>query len=86
VVTVFGLTAQNLAMRRLDASQVATFGNAAPVLTVGWGVWLFGEAVTPALALGGVLTLGGLLWAGRPAREREPLALDRLAPAALPRR
>jgi drug/metabolite transporter (DMT)-like permease len=66
VVTVVGLAFQNLALRRLDASQVATFGNAAPVLTVIWGVWLFGEKVTPALALGGALTLGGILWTLRP--------------------
>ena len=68
VVTLIGLTFQNLAMRRLDASQVASFGNVAPLLTVFWGVWLFGETVTPALILGGVLTLGGILWTSRPAR------------------
>ena len=43
VVTIFGLACQNQAMRRLDASQVATFGNAAPILTVIWGIWLFHE-------------------------------------------
>ena len=52
-VTVVGLAFQNLAMERLDASQVATFNNAGPVLTVAWGVWLFGETISPALALGG---------------------------------
>jgi drug/metabolite transporter (DMT)-like permease len=67
VVTLVGLTFQNLAMRRFDASEVATIGNAAPVLTVFWGIWLFGEAVTPALIVGGLLTLGGILWATRPA-------------------
>lgn len=61
VVTVLGLAFQNQALRRLDASQVATFGNAAPMLTVLWGVLLFHEAVTPALALGGALTLCGIL-------------------------
>jgi drug/metabolite transporter (DMT)-like permease len=69
VVTIFGLACQNQAMRRLDASQVATFGNAAPILTVIWGIWLFHEAVTAALVLGGVLTLGGIFWTNRP-RER----------------
>jgi drug/metabolite transporter (DMT)-like permease len=69
VVTVFGLACQNQAMRRLDASQVATFGNAAPILTVIWGIWLFHETITPALVLGGVLTLGGIFWTSRP-RER----------------
>lgn len=65
-VTVVGLAFQNLAMRRLDASQVATFNNAGPILTVAWGVWLFGESISPALALGGALTLGGILWTSRP--------------------
>ena len=64
-------------MRRLDASQVATVGNAAPILTVIWGIWLFHEAITPALILGGVLTLGGILWTSRPARR-----LDQPAPRA----
>jgi drug/metabolite transporter (DMT)-like permease len=91
VVTALGHMFQHLAMRRLDASQVATFGNSAPVLTVAWGIWLFDEALTPALALGGALTLGGILWAGRPIRdvnavpgnEDPPRPLDRPAPAAL---
>lgn len=85
-VTVFGLAFQNLAMKRLDASQVATFGNAAPVLTVLWGVWLFGETVSPALALGGALTLGGILRTSRPARESAPdgFASSPLTPAPVP--
>lgn len=70
VATVFALAFQNLAMHYLDASQVATFGNAAPLLTVLWGVWLFGERVTPALAVGGILTLGGIFWTGRAACGR----------------
>ncbi len=85
IVTVIGLAFQNLAMMWLDASQVATFNNAAPVLTVAWGAWLFGETATPALVLGGVLTLGGVVWtsrASRPAQsERLKLAL-RMTPQA----
>ena len=69
VVTVLGLACQNFALRRLDASQVATVGNAAPLLTVLWGVWLFGETVTPALAVGGALTLGGIFWTGHTSRR-----------------
>ena len=46
-----------------------------------WGVWLFGETVTPALALGGLLTLGGIFWTGRnEATAAEP------APDPAPRR
>jgi drug/metabolite transporter (DMT)-like permease len=78
VATLVGLAFQNLAMQRLDASQVATFNNAGPVLTVAWGVWLFGETVTPALAVGGLLTLGGILRAGR----TSPTAVPRTPPAA----
>ena len=37
-ITPFNLALQNLSLRRLDASQVATFSNAAPVLTVIWGI------------------------------------------------
>jgi drug/metabolite transporter (DMT)-like permease len=65
VSTVLALAFQNLALRHLDASQVATFGNAAPLLTVLWGVWLFGETVSLSLAVGGALTLGGIAWTGR---------------------
>jgi drug/metabolite transporter (DMT)-like permease len=65
IVTVIGLACQNQALRRLDASQVATVGNAAPLLTVLWGVWLLGESFTPTLALGGLLVLAGIVWTQR---------------------
>jgi drug/metabolite transporter (DMT)-like permease len=80
VVTVFGLACQNQAMRRLDASQVATVGNAAPILTVVWGIWLFHEALTPALILGGTLTLGGIFWDSRPRGRLERDATATSAP------
>lgn len=70
IVSVFGLAFQNQALRRLDASQVANVGNAAPILTVLWGIWLFEEAITPALALGGLLTLAGIVWTSRPEPRR----------------
>jgi len=53
LITPFGWAYQNLALRRFDASQVATFSNAAPILTVVWGMWLFGEVLTPTLVVGG---------------------------------
>jgi drug/metabolite transporter (DMT)-like permease len=64
-VTPLGQACQNLALCRLDASQVATFSNASPVLTIVWGIWLFGEALTPALVVGGILTFCGISWTGR---------------------
>lgn len=75
VVTIFGLFCQNQSLRRLDASQVATVGNAAPVLTIIWGVSLLGEPVGISLILGASLTLLGILWASRPVRQPriEPL-------------
>jgi drug/metabolite transporter (DMT)-like permease len=68
VVTVLGLACQNQALRRLDASQVATFGNAAPLLTILWGVWLLGETISVSLVIGGTLILGGILWTGHTGR------------------
>jgi drug/metabolite transporter (DMT)-like permease len=77
VVTTFGLACQNLALRRFDASHVASVGNVAPILTVVWGVLLLGESLTPALVLGGALTVGGVVWAGAPSgRGGRPLPLD----------
>jgi drug/metabolite transporter (DMT)-like permease len=73
-VTPFGWAYQNLALRRFDASQVATFSNAAPVLTVIWGMWLFGEVVTPTLVVGGLLTLAGIYWICRPRPAAKPAA------------
>ncbi len=69
VITPFAWAYQNLALRSFDASQVATFSNASPVLTVVWGMWLFGEVLTPTLVLGGAMTLGGIYWACRPKRR-----------------
>jgi drug/metabolite transporter (DMT)-like permease len=56
-------------MRSLDASQVATFGNVAPLLTVFWGYLLFDERISPIAAVGGVLVLVGIAWSSRPARK-----------------
>jgi drug/metabolite transporter (DMT)-like permease len=65
VITPLGQVFQNVSLRRLDASQVATFSNGSPVLTVFWGVWFLDEAITAALAVGGLLTLVGILWSTR---------------------
>lgn len=66
VATLVVLGCQNQALRRLDASQVAAVGNAAPLLTVGWGVLFLGESLTTALVIGGLLILGGIFWTERP--------------------
>jgi drug/metabolite transporter (DMT)-like permease len=66
LITPLNLALQNLSLRRLDASQVATFSNVAPVLTVLWGVLFFQEALPPTLIVGGALTLGGIVWTSRP--------------------
>ncbi len=63
---------QNLAMRLMDASQVANFSNASPLLTVVWGIWIFGEALTPYLIVGGLLTMAGIVWTGWPRAESDP--------------
>ena len=68
-VTILGLLFQNLALQRLDASQVATFGNLSPLLTIVWGHLLFGDRLTPALAIGGGLIMLGLLGTNRTSRR-----------------
>jgi drug/metabolite transporter (DMT)-like permease len=71
-VTPFGWAYQNMALRRFDATQVATFSNAAPILTVIWGMWLFGETLRTTLVVGGAVTMAGIYWICRP--ERPALA------------
>ena len=84
VMTPINLALQNLSLKRLDASQVATFSNVAPVLTVVWGVWLFGEALSPALVVGGFLTLAGVFWTSRPAPRRAAAPAPAEAPSPEP--
>ena len=69
VVSIAGLAFQNLSMRALDASQVATFGNVAPLLTVLWGYLLFDERISSVAGVGGALVLLGIAWSSRPARK-----------------
>jgi drug/metabolite transporter (DMT)-like permease len=69
VVSIGGFAFQNLSMRSLDASQVATFGNVAPLLTIVWGYLLFDERISPIAAAGGTLVLAGIAWSSRPSRQ-----------------
>ena len=81
-ITPLGWAFQNLSLRRFDASQVATFSNGSPFLTVVWGIWLLGEPLTPALVVGGALTLGGIYWASRARRPALEPRVFRLEQAA----
>lgn len=65
VASLVGLALQNVALRRFEASHVAAVGNLSPVLTVLWGVALLGESISPALVVGGLLTLGGVALASQ---------------------
>jgi O-acetylserine/cysteine efflux transporter len=76
-ITPFAWAYQNLALRSFDASQVATFSNASPILTVIWGMWLFGEVLTPTLIAGGAMTLGGIYWACRPRKRASRVSVRR---------
>ena len=46
-----------------------------------WGAWLFGEALTASLIVGGALTLAGVVWTGwsrpEPSPAVEPLVVGR---------
>ena len=72
VISVGGLAFQNLSMRSFEASQVATFGNVSPLLTVIWGYFLFDERIAPIAVVGGTLVMAGILWASRPSRKTSP--------------
>jgi drug/metabolite transporter (DMT)-like permease len=76
-ITPFGWAFQNLALSRFEASQVATFSNGSPMLTIVWGIWLFDEVLTLALILGGALTLGGMYWASRPRQRASAVGVSR---------
>jgi drug/metabolite transporter (DMT)-like permease len=92
VITPLGWTFQNLSMSRFDASQVATFSNGSPMLTIVWGIWLLGERLTLSLIVGSALTVAGIYWASRrkralPATARPATTRgvrERIAPGELP--
>jgi drug/metabolite transporter (DMT)-like permease len=83
VVSIGGLAFQNLSMRSLDASQVATFGNVAPLLTVFWGYLLFSERISLIAAVGGAMVMLGIVWSSRPIRKPAVVEAVRLVPEAV---
>jgi O-acetylserine/cysteine efflux transporter len=84
LITPLNLALQNLSLRRLDASQVATFSNVAPILTVIWGVLFFHEALSGTLIVGGILTLTGIFWTSRPTAKATRTAAPDCASGACP--
>ncbi len=84
-ITPVSQACQNLAMKRMDASQVANFSNLSPLLTVVWGVVFFGETLTPYFMVGGLLTLVGIVWTGWPRAEARSAERVPVAPFREPR-
>jgi drug/metabolite transporter (DMT)-like permease len=62
VVPVFALSA---AIRRLGAGRSALVGMIGPVLTIGFGWWLLGEAISVPQAIGAALVVLGILIVSR---------------------
>ena len=58
--TVFAFAVWSWALQRMPAGRVASFTYLLPLVGVLSGHWLLGEPVTLALALGGVLVVGGI--------------------------
>jgi drug/metabolite transporter (DMT)-like permease len=65
VPTVVGFLAWNEGVRRLGASGAMVFYNTLPLYGALLGVVVLGESLGPAYLLGGVLIVGGGLWAAR---------------------
>jgi drug/metabolite transporter (DMT)-like permease len=63
VCTLAAYIAWTVALRRVDPSQAVSFVYAIPVVAVAISALLLGEAVTPWLALGGGLVVGGVVGA-----------------------
>ena len=64
-ITPVNLACQNLAMRRLDASQVANFSNISPILTVIWVPGCSARPSPPAWSWAVPSTLAGVFWTAR---------------------
>jgi drug/metabolite transporter (DMT)-like permease len=69
--TVIGFLAWNGGVRRLGASGAMVFYNTLPLFGIVLGYLFLGERLGPSDLLGGMLIIGGGLWAAR-GRRREP--------------
>jgi drug/metabolite transporter (DMT)-like permease len=58
--TVFAFIVWNSALERMPAGRVAGFVYLVPMFAITFSHWLLGEPVTPALALGAAILVGGV--------------------------
>jgi drug/metabolite transporter (DMT)-like permease len=63
--TVIPVFAQSAAIRRLGAGRSSLFTMVGPLLTIGFGWWLLGEAISLAQIIGAALVLLGILVVSR---------------------
>jgi drug/metabolite transporter (DMT)-like permease len=82
VSSAFGFVIWNYALRQIGPTRAATYNNFTPLVAAAAGTLILGETITPALLVGGALTLIGVVIARRNMylRERPPLP-DAAAPA-----
>jgi drug/metabolite transporter (DMT)-like permease len=59
--TVYAYAVWNIALTKLEASSTAAWVYVVPLFSLTWGWILLGERLTPWVALGGALVLGGVI-------------------------
>jgi drug/metabolite transporter (DMT)-like permease len=72
------------ALKRLEATRVAVFIYAIPLLGLMWGRIYLGEPITVWLVLGGVMIVAGLVLTNRAASNRNGNSVPRIAPTEAP--
>ncbi len=72
------------ALKRLEATRVAVFIYAIPLLGLMWGRIYLGEPITVWLVLGGVMIVAGLVLTNRAASNRNGSDVPRIAPTEAP--
>lgn len=63
--TIVPVFAQSAAIRRIGAGRASLFGMVGPILTIGFGWWLLGEAISAAQMAGAILVVIGILIVSR---------------------